>query len=111
VRHLALVALLISIRSCSSPAQDAAEPPPIPTTLVGEARNMKGGSVVIAADGTKTWVELPEEWPPSVVGQRVVVEGQLERREGVRPARGGEQQVQGIVGPYWVLAKPRYRVE
>jgi hypothetical protein len=113
MRHLAMAALLAFARSCSTPTQEAADPdpPPIPTTLVGEARNVKGGSVVVAPDGERTWVELPGEWPPSVVGHRVVVEGQLERRKGVGKPRPGELAAQGIAGPYWALAKVKYRVE
>jgi hypothetical protein len=80
-------------------------------TVVGRALNVKGGAVVVDANGTKTWVDLPEEWPSSVVGRRVVVDGQLEKRAGLPLIRGTEPPVQGIVGNYWILTKVRYRQE
>jgi hypothetical protein len=85
--------------------------PATPMTVIGRALNVKGGPIVLDENGTRTWVDLPGEWPPSVVGQRVVVEGQLEKRIGPLPTDGTKPLVQAITGDYWILTKVRYRQE
>jgi hypothetical protein len=45
------------------------------STGVGVAENAKAGAVVVGPDGTTTWVEGLQQWPPELAGQPVVVTG------------------------------------
>ncbi len=44
-----------------------------PGTVVGAARDAKGGAVVVADDGRVLYVEGLESWPAAIGGQRVAV--------------------------------------
>lgn len=49
-------------------------------TVVGAARDTKGGAVVVADDGRVLYVDGLDSWPAALGGQRVAVTGRVVER-------------------------------
>lgn len=81
------------------------------TTLLGTARNAKGGAVVVRDDGGAVYVGGLEAWPAALDGQRVEVTGQLVRKKLIPdPVVGpnGERSA-GAEGDQTVIEKATWR--
>jgi hypothetical protein len=78
-------------------------------TMTGRARNAKGGAALLGTDGTRTWVALPQGWPPEFVGRLVVVQGRLDHLV-VPPVKDADDVVPAIGGEYPVLVDAKARL-
>ncbi len=82
------------------------------TTIVGTARNAKGGAVVLADDGEPVYVEGLDAWSGEVDGRRVRVTGLLRRKKLLpEPVLPPAPAVAGAEGEQVVLEKATWVVE
>jgi hypothetical protein len=79
-------------------------------TLVGDARDAKGGAVVVEDGGRVVYVDGVDRWPEAVSGRRVAVTGVLvERKKIPDPVvnDAGEHSA-GALGEQWVIEGARW---
>jgi hypothetical protein len=79
-------------------------------TVVGAARDAKGGAVVVADDGRVLYVDGLDSWPAAIGGQRVAVTGRVvERTLALRPmtSDAGEHSA-GAIGAQTVIEGARW---
>lgn len=93
--------------ACDAPEKPTASTSAVPVlsekrTVVGRARNGKGGPAVIV-NGRPIYIHQLREWPRELVGNRVAVTGRIEQRQGLPEPKPGELPLGGIVGPYQVV--------
>lgn len=70
-----------------------------PEVISGIAENAKAGAVLVAPDGSPTYVEGLSEWPENLLNKRVTLTGVVQRQSifpPVQEVEGGE--IQGMVG-------------
>jgi len=70
-----------------------------PEVISGIAENAKAGAVLVASDGSPTYVEGLSEWPENFLNKRVTLTGVVQRQSifpPVQEVEGGE--IQGMVG-------------
>jgi hypothetical protein len=102
---LAVLALLLGA-ACASSTTPAT--PPGVTTIEGTAHNVKGGAVVIDAQGKATRIGGIGAWPDELHGRAIVVTGRLETRGGTLCVHD-PVPCQGISGPHEVLVEARWQ--
>lgn len=103
---LAALALLLGA-ACAASTPPAPSPAGV-TTIEGTAYNVKGGAVVIDAQGKATRVGGIDSWPDELHGRAIVVTGRLETREGAGCVHD-PVPCQGIGGPHEVLVEARWQ--
>lgn len=83
---------------------------PRPVTVVGDARDAKGGAVVVVEDGRVIYVDGVDGWPAAVTGGRVAVTGVLVERKMIPDPvtnDAGEHSA-GALGNQWVIEGARW---
>ena len=78
-----------------------------PEAISGTAKNAKAGAVLVADDGSPTYVEGLSEWPDHLKNKRLRLVGVVERKTifpAVQEVEGGE--IQGMVGVPRVIRLP-----
>jgi hypothetical protein len=101
----------VATHASGPPIASSAPPAGATVTIVGIARNVKGGAVVVGDDGYATRIDHLDEWPKNLVDRRVIAEGHRVRRNGPECASDPVLPCQGIVGEYWVLTDAKIRLE
>ncbi len=79
-------------------------------TVVGAARDAKGGAVVFADDGRVLYVDGLDSWPAAIRGQRVAVTGRIVERPlapGPLTSDAGEHYA-GATGAQTVIEGARW---
>jgi hypothetical protein len=80
------------------------------TTVIGVARDVKGGAAIVADDGTLTRIDGLDAWPKNLVDRRVIAEGVMKKHPGAACVND-PLPCQGIGDDYWVLADAKFRLE
>jgi hypothetical protein len=94
--------LLLLAMSCAGGARSA--------TVVGAARDAKGGAVVVADDGRVLYVDGVDSWPAAISGRRVAVTGRIVERTldpGPLTSDAGEHRA-GATGTQRVIEGARW---